>query len=113
MFAETSVAESMMAPRCGECNGCLNHLDGFTCDKCKFCLDSSRLGGPFRLRQICVYKWCVLNGKGKKDVERKGVGDGGEGRAGRGGGVRKGKAVVGSSRIYIRYCHEMRVTEGL
>lgn len=41
-------------PRCGECNGCLNHKDGFTCDKCKFCLDSARMGGTCRLRQVGV-----------------------------------------------------------
>ena len=63
-------------PRCGECNGCLNHSDGFTCNTCKFCLDSSRLGGPSRLRTPCEMRLCVQNKKGKAmDVRRVKKGD--------------------------------------
>ena len=66
-----------MSPRCGKCNGCKNHGDGYVCDKCKFCLDSIRLGGPAKMRQACVFKWCVQKGK---DVERMGLGEARPGR---------------------------------
>jgi len=56
-------------PRCRECNGCLNHQDGFNCRKCKWCLDSKREGGPNRLRKPCKFRTCVQN-KGGKQVKR-------------------------------------------
>jgi len=58
-------------PRCEKCNGCWNFGQGLTCDACRYCTDSKRLGGPFRLKQACEYKWCLLKSK-KADVERLG-----------------------------------------
>ena len=39
---------SLKTNRCGACNGCLNSADKLTCDVCKYCKDSIRLGGPFK-----------------------------------------------------------------
>lgn len=77
-------------PRCGECNGCLNHADGFTCDTCKYCLDSNRLGGPARLRTPCEKRSCVQNRKGTVvDVQRMKIGEKEKGSATRRGRKRK------------------------
>lgn len=56
-------------PRCDKCNGCLNHSDGFNCEKCKWCLDSKRNGGPNKLRRPCKFRRCVKF-QGGKEVER-------------------------------------------
>jgi len=40
--------------RCLKCEGCSQD----NCEKCKFCLDSSRNGGPNKLRQSCVLRFC-------------------------------------------------------
>ncbi|CAL4112916.1 unnamed protein product [Meganyctiphanes norvegica] len=42
---------------CGECEGCQVVED---CSQCRFCRDKSKFGGPNRLKQVCVYKRCVL-----------------------------------------------------
>ena len=63
-------------PRCMACNGCFNQADKYNCDKCKWCLDNPRLGGPNRWHQLCEFRWCVNNvrkAKGKEDVEREGM----------------------------------------
>ena len=59
--------------RCLKCNGCLNHLDNYTCDKCKYCLDSPRLGGQNSLKLTCEFRWCVRNYRkaSEADVERR------------------------------------------
>ena len=70
--AYRSIFTKHVVNRCLECNGCLNHADKYTCDKCKFCLDSLRLGGPYSHRKPCEFRWCVKNSRkaGKADVER-------------------------------------------
>ncbi|XP_071550428.1 uncharacterized protein [Panulirus ornatus] len=42
---------------CGECEGCQVVED---CGQCRFCRDKAKFGGPNRLKQVCVYKRCVL-----------------------------------------------------
>ncbi|CAL4136560.1 unnamed protein product [Meganyctiphanes norvegica] len=42
---------------CGECEGCQVVED---CSQCRFCRDKAKFGGPNRLKQVCVYKRCVL-----------------------------------------------------
>ncbi|RXG58047.1 CXXC-type zinc finger protein 1 [Armadillidium vulgare] len=42
---------------CGECEGCQVVDD---CGNCRFCRDKAKFGGPNRLKQVCVYKRCVL-----------------------------------------------------
>ena len=46
-------------PRCVDnfCNGCLNHMDGYMCGECKYCLDSPQRGGHNRHRKPCVFRW--------------------------------------------------------
>jgi len=57
-------------PRCGDCNGCLNHQDQYNCDRCKFCRDTKRLGGAHKLKKPCEYRTCVTSKKDGSDVER-------------------------------------------
>lgn len=40
--------------RCGMCAGCLRT----DCEKCQFCLDKPRLGGPGKKKQRCVLRTC-------------------------------------------------------
>merc|ERR1739842_147434 len=42
---------------CGECEGCQVVED---CSQCRFCRDKAKFGGPNRLKQVCVYKRCIL-----------------------------------------------------
>ena len=48
-------------PRCVDnfCNGCLNHLDGYSCGDCKYCLDHPQRGGRSKHRKPCVFRWCA------------------------------------------------------
>ena len=41
--------------RCGDCEGCLNNAD---CQKCTYCLDKPKYGGPGRLKQCCLHRRC-------------------------------------------------------
>ena len=68
-------------PRCvaNFCNGCLNHLEGYSCGECKYCLDHPKSGGHNKHRKPCLFRWCVSSRTGGRDVERKGAG--GEGVA--------------------------------
>jgi hypothetical protein len=50
-LAETE--KPVSARRCGECSGCLNRRDGYTCDSCRPCLDSPRL------KKACEARLCV------------------------------------------------------
>jgi len=47
----------------------MNHSDGYNCEKCKWCLDSKRNGGPNKLRRPCKYRRCVKF-QGGKEVTR-------------------------------------------
>ena len=40
--------------RCGACEECVRP----PCNKCKFCLDSSKLGGPGKLKKACILRRC-------------------------------------------------------
>ena len=40
--------------RCGVCEECVRP----SCNKCKFCLDSSKLGGPGKLKKACILRRC-------------------------------------------------------
>eukprot|EP00966_Prymnesium_polylepis_P271144 6264079-Prymnesium_polylepis.1 len=41
--------------RCGSCEGCL----AGACGKCLHCLDSTRFGGPGKMKRGCVYRICL------------------------------------------------------
>ena len=40
---------------CGECDGCVRP----NCNKCRFCLDKPKNGGPNRLKKRCVHRVCT------------------------------------------------------
>lgn len=63
---------------CGECDGCQVVED---CSQCRFCRDKAKFGGPNRLKQVCVYKRCVLAEVEPEDAKKRrkvsvGSGDG-------------------------------------
>jgi hypothetical protein len=40
---------------CGECDGCIRP----NCNKCRFCLDKPKNGGPNRLKKRCIHRVCT------------------------------------------------------
>ncbi|XP_045106770.1 uncharacterized protein LOC123501815 isoform X3 [Portunus trituberculatus] len=66
---------------CGECEGCQVVED---CGQCRFCRDKAKFGGPNRLKQVCVYKRCVLAEMEPEDAKkrRKTAGKKGRGKCG-------------------------------
>ena len=58
------------------------------CGQCRFCRDKAKFGGPNRLKQVCVYKRCVLAEMEPEDAKkrRKVSSDGSSGSDSTGGG---------------------------
>lgn len=50
--------------RCGHCPGCLNT----DCNRCKFCLDKPKNGGPGLKKQCCIKRKCIRTAKAEADV---------------------------------------------
>ncbi|KAK4299917.1 hypothetical protein Pmani_027846 [Petrolisthes manimaculis] len=53
---------------CGECDGCQVVED---CSQCRFCRDKAKFGGPNRLKQVCVYKRCILAEVEPEDAKKR------------------------------------------
>ncbi|XP_042861007.1 uncharacterized protein LOC122246490 isoform X2 [Penaeus japonicus] len=67
---------------CGECEGCQVVED---CGQCRFCRDKAKFGGPNRLKQVCVYKRCVLAEMEPEDSKKRRKSSGKKGRGKCGG----------------------------
>ncbi|XP_042202953.1 uncharacterized protein LOC121853087 isoform X2 [Homarus americanus] len=67
---------------CGECEGCQVVED---CGQCRFCRDKAKFGGPNRLKQVCVYKRCVLAELEPEDSKKRRKTSGKKGRGKCGG----------------------------
>ncbi|XP_069163920.1 mucin-2 isoform X2 [Procambarus clarkii] len=67
---------------CGECEGCQVVED---CGQCRFCRDKAKFGGPNRLKQVCVYKRCVLAEIEPEDAKKRRKTSGKKGRGKCGG----------------------------